>query len=225
MSIKGKQVLVIDDTEEVRILARKILETMGLTVTLAASVDEALSYLDTQVPHLIILDLEMPVKSGFQFLSFRSLTPKLREVPVIVASSRNDKDSIHKALSLGANDYILKPFALAILGQRVRKHTSSHEYMTFKFPKPLSEVSLQIKSQITGIGDTSIRLDSPVKLGQNVQVEIIPPEIAEVNIENCVLKSGLETGTRNSAGNYSSKIEVSGLQDTITKIIKFRGLK
>ncbi|MEO5970162.1 MAG: response regulator [Bdellovibrionia bacterium] len=223
MSVQGKNVLIIDDSEEVRYLERKILENLGLVVTEATTIDLAMDILKDKIPHLIILDLDLPGINGFDFLTIRSQTPEIKVVPVIVASSRSDKESVNKALSLGANNYVLKPINTVTLSQRVIKHIGSLEYMRYTFPYILPEVSLQIKAQVTGIGNTNFILVSPVRLAKNCPINIVPPSINRVNLAGCVLMSSSDTAGRNLSGRYIADINVMGLKETISKQMKKNG--
>ena len=222
MSLQGKQVLIIDDSEDVRYIARKIFESLGLTVLESPSVDLALNILKKKIPHLIMLDLEMPGKSGFDFLTIRSQKPELKSIPVIVASSRNDNASVHMALALGADNYVLKPLSAAVMGQRVRKHIRSLGYMQFQFSDPMPDLVLQIRAQITGIRDTGFMLASSVRLAKNCPIELVPPSIDRVDLTGCVLVSGPDGDGRGHSGRYTSRINVMGLKETISKQLKNR---
>jgi CheY-like chemotaxis protein len=223
MSLQGKEVLIIDDSEDVRQIERKIFENLGLVVTEAASVDSALLILKKRTPHLIILDLEMPVKTGFDFLALRAKSTELKAVPVIVASSHHDKASVHKALSLGAVNYVLKPINSAVMGQRVRKHARSLDYMQYDYPSAgQPDVSLHIKGQITSIGETDFTLASPVRLAKSCALTLIPPSIDKIDLTGYVLMSASDTSGRSLSGRYISKINVMGLKETISKQMKKR---
>jgi len=135
MALKGKEVLIIDDQSDIRMLIRKILENQGLLVSEAESVDEALSWVVNKTPHLIIVDLHMPKKNGFDFLEQRLQTAILKPIPVIVASGLRDQKSIYRAIQLGASDYILKPFSAAILVQKTRKSLRDQDFVGYTIPK------------------------------------------------------------------------------------------
>lgn len=109
-SLKGKDILIIDDAPEARLLARKILEVDGAQVSEAGGVDTGIELARKNVPHLIIVDLEMPVRSGFEFLTLRAADPLFQAIPTLVLSGKKDRASIQRAIAFGANDYILKPF-------------------------------------------------------------------------------------------------------------------
>jgi CheY-like chemotaxis protein len=67
------------------------------------------------IPALMLLDLRMPVVNGFEVLSWRQKQPHLRRLPIIVLTSSNSEADVHKALSLGADGYCIKPAGLQYL--------------------------------------------------------------------------------------------------------------
>jgi PleD family two-component response regulator len=150
MSLKGKLVLIIDDSKDIRMRCRKILENLGMVVAEAGSNSTAFSYLKTKMPNLIILDLMMPDSSGFEFLSYRKTQKELSEVPVVVSSGLSDKDSIYKAIGLGANDYLLKPLNAISIGQKARKHIKDLDFKSIQFKSAEQpSITLQIDTQVT----------------------------------------------------------------------------
>lgn len=81
-------VLVIDDQDDMRMLVRKILEDAGYTVLEVATGAEALVYLQTHPhPRLILLDLMMPVMTGWEFRQWQRTIPALATIPVVVLSA------------------------------------------------------------------------------------------------------------------------------------------
>ncbi|MBC7386880.1 MAG: response regulator [Cryobacterium sp.] len=120
-SLHEKEILLIDDAPEARMLARKILEVDGAIVSEASTIDDGINLIRNKVPHLILVDLEMPVRSGFEFLTVREGDALFKTIPTIVLSGRKDRESIQKVIAFGANDYILKLFRAILLLQKVRK--------------------------------------------------------------------------------------------------------
>ncbi len=111
------KVLVIDDEPQIRRALRVGLEQDNYQVFLAASGDEGLDLAASRSPDLIILDLAMPGKSGFD------VCRELREwtkTPIIVLSVRDREEDKIKALDLGADDYLTKPFGTGELLARAR---------------------------------------------------------------------------------------------------------
>jgi two-component system KDP operon response regulator KdpE len=110
-------VLVIDDEPPILRFLRTSLRAAGYQVVTAENADEALSALTIERPDVVILDLGLPDRSGFEVISeIRKHSP----VPIIVLSARDDERSKVQALDLGADDYIGKPFGMAELTARIR---------------------------------------------------------------------------------------------------------
>src|ERR1700722_12471166 len=103
MSIAGKTVLIVDDATDSRMIARNILEGAGMNTTEATQVNDATHYLETQTPHLILLDLHMIGVSSFDFLAKRKQQSRIASIPVIVVSAASDRDSVYRAIALGAS--------------------------------------------------------------------------------------------------------------------------
>jgi two-component system, OmpR family, KDP operon response regulator KdpE len=110
-------ILIIDDEVQIRRLLEITLSANDYKISEASSGKEGLILATTVNPVLIILDLGLPDIEGFDLLK------KLREwynKPIIVLSVRNSEDDIVKALDLGANDYLTKPFRTGELLARIR---------------------------------------------------------------------------------------------------------
>jgi two-component system chemotaxis response regulator CheY len=105
-----KTCLVVDDSRVIRKVARRILEDLGFHVEEAADGLEALAACRKKPPEAVLLDWNMPVMSGIDFL--RQLRKeKDGDRPVVVfCTTENDVDHISEALRAGANEYIMKPF-------------------------------------------------------------------------------------------------------------------
>ena len=102
--------LVVDDSRVVRKVSRRILEEIGFDVAEAADGMEALAWCRTAMPAAILLDWNMPVMDGLEFLTQLRREPG-GEAPVVVfCSVENDPDHISRALDAGAIEYIMKPF-------------------------------------------------------------------------------------------------------------------
>ena len=110
-------ILIIDDELQIRRLLEITLSANGYKISEAASGKEGLSMAATSQPVLIILDLGLPDTDGLDVLK------KLREwylKPIIILSVRSSEEDIVKALDIGANDYLTKPFRTGELLARIR---------------------------------------------------------------------------------------------------------
>lgn len=115
-------ILVVDDIPNNLEVVRDILISQGYTATTAISGKRALKQLQKHVPDLILLDVQMPEIDGFETCSQIKKNPEWQDIPIIFLTALNDTDSIIKGFSLGAVDYISKPFQEAELLARVDTH-------------------------------------------------------------------------------------------------------
>jgi two-component system chemotaxis response regulator CheY len=109
-SANVKLCLVVDDSRVVRKVARRILEDLGVEVAEAGDGVEALAWVRTAMPDFILLDWNMPVMNGMEFLGKLRAEPGGADPQVIFCSVENDLDRIREALDAGACEYIMKPF-------------------------------------------------------------------------------------------------------------------
>jgi two-component system response regulator RegX3 len=110
-------VLIVEDEREIAELVALYLGKEGIEVTLAGSAEEGFAYLGANSVDLIILDINLPGKDGFEFLQ---QLRKNSNVPVIVVSARESDEDIVMALGTGADDFVTKPFSPKVLSAKVR---------------------------------------------------------------------------------------------------------
>ncbi|WP_193609845.1 response regulator [Nocardioides lijunqiniae] len=111
------QVLIIEDDARIRPLLMRALDERGYAVSSAATGMLGLSMAVENRPDLVILDLGLPDVDGTQVLS---MLRAVSDVPVIVASARDDDPSLVSCLDAGADDYVVKPYTTAQLEARIR---------------------------------------------------------------------------------------------------------
>jgi two-component system chemotaxis response regulator CheY len=105
-----KSCLIVDDSKVIRMVARKILEDLNFSIQEAENGKEALDSCLAKMPDAILLDWNMPVMNGIEFLrALRSASGG--DGPVVVfCTTENDLSHIQEAIGAGANEYIMKPF-------------------------------------------------------------------------------------------------------------------
>jgi len=125
----GKKILIVDDEEVIRKFLRIHLTKWGYEVGEARDGAEALEQLNTSVFDLLICDILMPNKDGWELLKEMRSDPKTKDVPAIVLTAKNDDSDMFKGYDLGANYYMTKPFTKAQLlyGLRLMFGESSEE--------------------------------------------------------------------------------------------------
>jgi len=111
------KILVVDDEEQICELLDKFLSQEGYQVITAATGEEALEKLEEESPQLVLLDIRMPGMGGIECL--RKIKEKNEKIGVIMTTAVGDTDTIKEAISLGVNDYILKPIDLDYLGKLI----------------------------------------------------------------------------------------------------------
>jgi chemosensory pili system protein ChpA (sensor histidine kinase/response regulator) len=103
-------VLVVDDSLTVRRASQRFLERHGYGAALARDGVEALAYLSHALPALILLDIEMPRMDGFELLATLREDARWRDIPVVMITSRMADRHRERAMQLGANAYMGKPY-------------------------------------------------------------------------------------------------------------------
>ena len=115
-----KKILIIDDEKEFVELVQYRLKTNGYRVLTADDGDQGLK-LAKKRPDLILLDIAMPGISRIEFCQMLKENPKLKNIPIIFLTCKGTKEDQLKGLSVGANEYICKPFCSEDLLAKIKK--------------------------------------------------------------------------------------------------------
>lgn len=109
--MKNLYILFIDDDEIERLKFNRICKQSNYktVITEAENGEEAIKILDTQLPQLIILDLNMPKMNGIEFLRILRTNEKLKYIPIVVLSSSDNNEDIKKCFEIGVSGYFIKP--------------------------------------------------------------------------------------------------------------------
>jgi len=113
-------ILVDDNPANLRIGKNVLMEKYA--VATAPSVDKLFTLLEKNFPALILLDIDMPEMNGYEAIKFLKSTDKFKDIPVIFLTSMTDTSDELMGLSLGAIDYITKPFHPVLLLKRIEVH-------------------------------------------------------------------------------------------------------
>ena len=112
--------LIVDDNEDNRYtLTRRLIREGYHNLTAAKSGREALEYLQAKPFDLVLLDVMMPDMNGYEVLGYVKADAALSDVPIIMISALDEKDSVIRCIELGAEDYLNKPFNPVLLRARV----------------------------------------------------------------------------------------------------------
>lgn len=105
-----KTCLVVDDSRVIRKVARRVLEDIGFDIAEASDGMEALAWCRAAMPDAVLLDWNMPVMNGLEFLRLLRRERGGQTPKVIFCTVENSVDRIREALDAGADEYIMKPF-------------------------------------------------------------------------------------------------------------------
>ena len=116
-------ILVVDDNHDNAEIIRQYLEIRGYPISVAHSGDEALALFETVKPAIVLLDVMMPGRDGWEVCRLMKQHPTLgRNVRVIMVTALDAWDDKREALQLGADDYVEKPFDLPTLARTVQRN-------------------------------------------------------------------------------------------------------
>ena len=123
MSDNKKILVAEDDKFLVKIYQTKLAE-QGYEVVIAMDGEDALAKVESEKPDLLILDLIMPKKNGFDVLEEMKQKEELKSIPVVVLSNLGQESDVERVMQAGAVDYIIKAnFSIEAVVEKIKKHT------------------------------------------------------------------------------------------------------
>jgi DNA-binding response OmpR family regulator len=175
-----RTILVVDDDSDLLKLLSTMLGQEGFRVLTANNGDIAIKKAKAEIPHLIILDVQLPMKNGLEVCKVLIQDEKTRNIPIIMLTGRADEIDRVLGLELGAEDYIVKPFSVREMILRVNK------VLRRTYGKESSSDTYKM-----GI----LSVDSS-KHEVRVQGEIIDLTLTEFKILICLIKNPGQVKTR-----------------------------
>ncbi|MCL2012769.1 MAG: response regulator [Cystobacterineae bacterium] len=127
MSVERKIIMLVDDNATNLEVGRNTLESLYRVYPIPSG-DIFLDLLEHVLPDLVLLDIEMPGMNGYEVIAALKKKPKWKEIPVIFLTARADEGSELKGLSLGAIDYVSKPFSAPLLLKRIENNLQIVEH-------------------------------------------------------------------------------------------------
>jgi two-component system, OmpR family, KDP operon response regulator KdpE len=156
VSASPLKVLIVDDEPPIRKLLRMGLSTQGYEILEATNGKTALAQLEEK-PDLIILDLGLPDMQGLDLLT--AIRARNESVPIVVLSSRGDESVKVRALDLGADDYLTKPFGMEELLARMR--AALRHQLAVQGERPafkVGDLTVDLVRRIVKVGDKEVKL-------------------------------------------------------------------
>ena len=131
------KILTVDDSKTVRIIVRKAFKAFDCEILEAGNGVEGLAMASKEIPHLILLDVTMPVMDGVEMLTKLKADPALKSIPVMMLTAEGGREHVLKIAKIGVRDYIVKPFKEEVLIEKSRRIVDL---------QPLAEVPVKGKS-------------------------------------------------------------------------------
>ena len=114
------RILIAEDEPDIRELVAFTLRFAGHEVTATANGEEALQQASQIIPDIIIMDVRMPKMTGYDACRAMKADIALKDIPVVFLSAKGQDSEIQTGLDVGAEEYLLKPFAPSQLAERVK---------------------------------------------------------------------------------------------------------
>ena len=121
-----KKILVVDDDPYILMSLEFLMQKNGFDVMVARNGNEALEYLNKQVPHLVLLDIMMPDVDGYEICRHIKNTPNLLDTIVVFLSAKTKEADIQKGYDAGAALYVKKPFSTRDLMKQIKDLLSNN---------------------------------------------------------------------------------------------------
>lgn len=136
-----KDILIVEDDAAILEILVELLKFKGYSVRTAVNGVEGLVAIEKKIPDLLLLDVMMPEMNGFEVLKQLRSEHRTELLPVIILTAKVDLESQIKGLSLGADDYVLKPFEFDVLDLKIKNLISKQNKMINAGTKTTSDSS------------------------------------------------------------------------------------
>lgn len=123
----SKTILIADDEKNILISLEFLMKREGYVVVVAHDGQEAIDTISREHPDLVLLDVMMPKKTGFDVCQEVRANPDLKDILILMLTAKGRDTDIAKGLAMGANGYVIKPFSTRELAQKVRDMLDQHE--------------------------------------------------------------------------------------------------
>ncbi len=122
-----KTVLVVEDEPNIILSLEYLIKEAGYNVRVALDGEEALKAVAEEAPDLLLLDVMIPKRDGFDVCQTLRANPALKDLRIIMLTARGREAEKEKGLALGADEYITKPFSTRDLKQKLKLHLGSED--------------------------------------------------------------------------------------------------
>lgn len=222
----GKTVLMIEDDQDLIPLVERVLQNVGMTISMSSTVESGLRDAMTNPPDLILLDLNFVGEkhSGLDFLKVRREHAILSKIPVIVFSSSTNKGIVLKSIALGADDFLVKPLNAMLLLSKVKKLLRCEPDKEFLFADEEHIAALvSVSCEAHRISEFNLIVNGPLKAAPNVNISVRSSLLEMLRLSGLALKTGRLLNSRSSG--FSFTIDFIGVNENQMTTIRREGNK
>ncbi|MGB5156280.1 response regulator [Desulfobacterium sp. N47] len=167
---RTRRVMVVDDSAMIRKIVGQGLEKKGFQVITAENGKAALALIDSNLPHLILSDVNMPEMDGYAFCRAVHEDSGLSDIPFVVMSVRQEMSRVRRMLSLGAEAYLFKPFNIDELVILIEKLLSDQYHLLLMEKERLSNERKLVLSSIASLATALEARDAYTPPGHSAEV-------------------------------------------------------
>lgn len=200
-------ILVVDDDPNNQFIIKTMLHKDNYQTIVASNGEEALKYLEKEIPDLILLDIMMPKMTGHEVAEIIKKDSKLNEIPILFISTLNDTKNIIQAFERGAVDFISKPFRKPEVLARIKTHLElrSLREKTKAHANEMEQFAYMAAHDLRSPSNAIKKLSLQLQEGSELDKEEIVYRIAKSSEKLCSLVDGLLQLSEGSQKNYFCK--------------------
>lgn len=199
---KPKTILALDDDGDILKILERILKNAGFNLILAQTPEEARKLMAEHLPNLVITDLNMEPENGQSFIRSIRKNRQYDDIPIIVLSAVNEFASVKDVMSLGINDYVIKPIQTQTILRKVKKALLHQDFLKWdKIPQSQAVVEIKIDAEIISLDEEGMEIKGPFKLAGNRKIHV------ESDVINGHLNVSSKMKTYVSAGVFINEID------------------
>lgn len=172
--VKDKILVVEDNTVNLKLLSQ-MLEKSGFEILTAQNGEQACKIAETENPDIILLDVMMPVMDGFSVCEWLKNNKDTADIPVVFLTAKIDPVDKVRGLSLGAMDYITKPFDAVEVVARVNTHL---KFMRLR--RQLIQKNDQLEKAYSQLRESNEIINKDIKAAGRVQRQLLPHDISDI---------------------------------------------
>lgn len=213
MSDKKAKILIADDMETFLRLEKMLLERSGFDIVMAKSGGEAIKKIQQEKPDIVFLDLLMPDMNGDVVCRFVKNNKGLKQIPVVMVTTKNEPEYRERCSQAGCDDYITKPVTQRDLFEKIKKFIPVERR---GFPRVLLNVTVESTGRSMSFSDFTydvseggifVKTETPLDPGAQLELTFsLPDDEAALNVRGKVVHSH-KTGTEKTGGHPGMGIQ------------------